>query len=215
LLLNAAMPATDQTSRDEQRSAAIRAAERAGNAARAEFLGRWLPKGGVGAELGVFQGRFSRALLASTEATRLHLIDPFYFFAPVWHWGEGNRSSVDALVAILQDFKPEIESSRVLVHVADDRAVLREMPDEYFDWVYVDTSHQYQHTCDELVLLESKVKSTGVISGDDWQPDPAHRHHGVCKAVGELLDTGRYELLAVDVESRQWAIRRARVDPNT
>jgi hypothetical protein len=97
----------------------------------------------------------------------------------------------------------------VLVHVADDRAALREFPDAYFDWVYVDTSHQYQHTRDELTLLDLKVKPDGVISGDDWQPDPGHRHHGVCKAVTELVSTGRYTLVAVDAASGQWAIRRA------
>jgi hypothetical protein len=42
--------------------------------------------------------------------------------------GCGQRSTVDALVSILRDFKPEIESGRVRVHVADDRATLKELP---------------------------------------------------------------------------------------
>jgi len=182
--------------------------ERQRNAARASLLSRWLPQGGVGAELGVFQGRFSRTLLEATGAARLHLIDPWYLLTAEWHWGWGNRNTVDAVIAVLQDFKCEIGGQRVVVHVADDRAVLRELPDHYFDWVYIDSSHQYEHTRDELDLLFHKVKPEGVIAGDDWRPDPEHRHHGVYRAVTERVSTGEYYLVGADEATTQWAIRR-------
>jgi hypothetical protein len=182
--------------------------ERQRNAARAARLSEWIPPHGVGAELGVFQGRFSRTLLDTTAASRLHLVDPWYLMTAEWHWGWGNRNTVDAVITILQDFKREIEAQRVLVHVADDCAVLREMPDNYFDWVYIDSSHQYGHTCKELDLLVHKVKPEGVIAGDDWRPDPAHRHHGVYRAVMERLNTGTCTLVGADEATTQWAIRR-------
>lgn len=206
-----AAPPTDHDARLEARRLE---AERRHNEARAHLLAQWLPKQGVGAELGVFQGRFSRTLLEASDAATLHLIDPWYFLTPAWHWGTGSRSTVDALVSILQDFKPEIEASRVRVHVADDRAALREFPDAYFDWVYIDSSHQYQHTREELDILETKVKATGVIAGDDWRPDPAHKHHGVYRAVMERLSSGAYELIAADEATTQWAIRRAETTPD-
>jgi hypothetical protein len=31
------------------------------------------------------------------------------------------------------------------------------------------------------------MKPRGIIAGDDWQPSPEHRHHGVCKAGGGLV----------------------------
>jgi SAM-dependent methyltransferase len=182
--------------------------ERQRNAARARVLSEWLPKGGVGAELGVFQGRFSRTLLDLTDANRLHLIDPWYFLTAEWHWGWGNRNTVETLVQILMDFKPEIETARVLVHVADDVPTLREFPNAYFDWVYIDSSHQYEHTVKELDVLGDKVKPEGIIAGDDWRPDPAHKHHGVCRAVIERVSTGTYTLLGADEKTTQWAIRR-------
>ena len=181
--------------------------ERRRNAERAEVLSQWIQPGGVGAELGVFQGRFSRTLLDTTQASKLHLIDPWYFLTPAWHWGWGSRSTVDAVIGVLSDFKPEIETSRVLVHVADDRAVLRTFPDGYFDWVYIDSSHQYAHTCDELEILVHKVKAGGLIAGDDWRPDPAHRHHGVYRAVQERLAAGIFTLAGADEATAQWAVR--------
>jgi hypothetical protein len=183
--------------------------ERQRNAARGEVLGQWLPKYGVGAELGVFQGRFSRTLLDLTDADRLHLIDPFYFLTAEWHWGWGNRNTVDVLIQILLEFKLEIETARVFVHVANDVPTLQQFDDQYLDWAYIDSSHQYEHTVKELDVLESKVKPEGIIAGDDWRPDPAHRHHGVCKAVSERVATGRYLLLGADEKTTQWAIKRA------
>lgn len=182
--------------------------ERQRNAARAAVLAQWLPRGGVGAELGVFQGRFSRALLELTDAERLHLIDPWYFLTAEWHWGWGNRNTVDSLIKVLLDFKLEIEVARVFVHVGDDVPILQQFPDEYFDWVYIDSTHQYEHTVEELDVLERKVKASGIIAGDDWRPDPAHKHHGVFKAVTERVASGRFVLAGSDEQSTQWAIRR-------
>ena len=184
--------------------------ERAHNERRADFLTQWLPKNGVGAELGVFRGEFSPILLRISEAQELHLIDPWYLLAPTWSWAAGNPCTIDALVTILQAFKPQIKRRQVIVHVGDDRSVLATFPDEYFDWVYIDSSHEYDHTCAELSLLQAKMKATGVIAGDDWRPIPTHRHHGVYRAVTELLGGGDYELIAVDEESAQWAIRQRR-----
>jgi hypothetical protein len=182
---------------DEQRS----------NQPRALFVDHILPKNGIGAELGVFKGEFSATLMDRTSARQLHLIDPWYFLTAYWHWGSGDRSTVHALIKILQRFEKDIEGGRVRVHVGDDRQILTFFPDQYFDWVYMDSSHLYEHTRDELQILTSKVKADGVIAGDDWQPDPSHRHHGVYKAVSELVASGKYEIVYADSNDRQWAIR--------
>ena len=99
---------------------------------RIEFVENVLPKHGVGAELGVYKGRFSPILLNRSRAAKLHLIDPWYFLSGHWNWGLGNRSTVDAVVNILRSFKKEIEAGRVAVHVGDDRVVLATFPDHYF-----------------------------------------------------------------------------------
>jgi hypothetical protein len=181
--------------------------ERSANQLRAAFVERVLPKSGIGAELGVFKGEFSPVLLERTNASRLHLIDPWYFLTSHWHWGTGDRSTVHALIKILRRFEKEIESGRVQVHVGDDRQILSTFPERYFDWVYIDSSHFYEHTRDELQILARKMKPDGLIAGDDWQPDPSHRHHGVYKAVTELVAAGQYEVVYADKGDRQWAIR--------
>jgi hypothetical protein len=185
---------------------------------RAAFVRKVLPKHGVGAELGVFRGHFSPVLFAEASPTCLHLVDPWYLLTPRWHWGTGDRSTVNALRRILKRWKREIEAGRVVVHVGDDRDVLRSFADGQLDWAYIDSSHAYEHTRDELRLLHDKVSPGGVIAGDDWQPDPSHQHHGVHRAVQEFAAESGYEIIYAEAVDRQWAIRRAvpsRVDDRT
>lgn len=177
---------------------------------RGPIVADLLPKGGVGAELGVFKGRFSPVLLRASEAERLHLVDPWYLLTPEWHWGVGDRSTVNAVRRILQRFRTEIEAGRVEVHVGNDLDVLRGMADHSLDWAYLDSSHAYEHTVEELALLDRKVRPGGVIAGDDWRPDPDHPHHGVYRAVTEFLQANEYELRYADAGNRQWAISRDR-----
>jgi SAM-dependent methyltransferase len=173
---------------------------------RGPVLEQILPKGGVGAELGVFKGRFSPVLLRVSAAEQLHLIDPWYLLTPEWHWGTGDRSTVNAVRRIKRRFRRQIEEGRVQVHVGRDLDVLSTFADSTFDWVYLDSSHAYEHTVQELDLLHEKVKPGGVIAGDDWRPDPEHPHHGVHRAVNEFVDRRGYEVVYADADNRQWAI---------
>jgi hypothetical protein len=97
----------------------------------------------------------------------------------------------------------------VVLNIAYDQDFLPTLPDAYFDWIYLDTTHAYEQTKLELQLLQKKVKPSGVIAGDDWQPDPSHPHHGVYRAVQEVLAEGKYQMLYVDTHNLQWVIGRA------
>jgi len=181
---------------------------KAHNHARAQFVARYLPPGGVGAELGVHKGYFTEVLLRVARPAMLHLIDPWYLAGSEWTWGRGNRSTVDGLRRVLDLCRDPLVSGRAVVHVSFDLEALASFPGAYLDWVYVDTTHEYEHTQRELALLKEKVKPSGVIAGDDWRTDPAHRHHGVCRAVREFVSVGGYEIIHASDVDNQWAIRR-------
>ncbi len=176
------------------------------NAIRGQIMSNLLPKNGVGAELGVFKGQFSPYLLKYTNANRLHLIDPWFFLTAQWSWAIGNKDTVHAVRKILKKWQKEIEERKIFVHIGDDREVLKTFPNGYFDWIYLDSSHQYEHTVEELIILKEKVKSTGIIAGDDWRPDPKHRHHGVYRAVTEFKKLHGYSIIYSDEQNRQWAM---------
>lgn len=178
------------------------------NSRRAPFLARALPKGGVGCEVGVWKGFFTRTLVEVTEPTRLHLIDPWYVFGPNWTWGHGDRSTTRGLAGLINTYGPELAAGRLVLHIDDDLKVLPTFPDAYFDWAYLDSSHLYEHTLKELELLARKVKPDGVIAGDDWLPDPNDVNHGVYVALNEFVAAGPWRLVYTSEEDQQWALRR-------
>jgi hypothetical protein len=174
---------------------------------RRKLFAEVLPRGAVGAEIGVFKGNLSRFILEVNRPTRLHLIDPWWTMSATWDWASGDKSTARSFAIIVLNLLEPIGSGQVQIHIGDDLQILRQFEDGYFDWVYVDTSHQYAHTRQELRILENKVKAQGIIAGDDWFPDPRHEHHGVYRAVTEFLaENGGWSLVFSDDE--QWAIRR-------
>ena len=95
----------------------------------------------------------------------------------------------------------------MLVHVGYDLEYLRSLPDGHFDWAYIDTSHQYEHSKLELELLREKVKPRGLVVGDDWQEDPSHIHYGLVRAVKEFCAENKWEIILL-TNWGQWAIRQ-------
>jgi hypothetical protein len=174
---------------------------------RGDIVRRFIPAGGVGVELGVHKGSFASVLLDRVLPKRLHLVDPWYLCGDRWDWAEGNPSTIDALVRVLETFREELISQKVVLHVGYDQDVLPTFPDRCLDWAYVDSSHEYEHTKIELDLLRTKVKAGGVIAGDDWITDPRHIHHGVCRAVTELVEREPYEIVYANEDDMQWAVR--------
>lgn len=175
---------------------------------RANVLRSLIRENGIGAEIGVHKGTFSRSILNTVKPQQLHLIDPWYLMGKEWRWGEGNRSTMDALINILQAFEDELINKTIVLHIGYDLEVLMTFPDDYFDWVYLDSSHQYEQTKKELALLKLKVKKEGVIAGDDWYNDPEHRHHGVYLAIQEFVEHEPYEIIYADNQNKQWALKQ-------
>lgn len=178
-----------------------------GDRRRAEWLRQVIAPGGVGVECGVFKGEFSAALLDELAPRTLYLMDPWYLMTREWHWGEGDRSTISALCGILRAFEEELVAGRVVLRIADDLVSLAELPDGHLDWAYVDSTHLYAPTVKELAVLRKKVKPGGIVSGHDWQSDPSHRHHGVCKAVQEAVERGDFSMVLIDEQTIQWAVR--------
>ena len=108
-------------------------------ALRGSVIDQYIPKGKIGAELGVLKGIMSRVLLDITKPKELHLMDPWYFLEANWDWSYGNKSTVDALCNVLKSNKKYIEEGKVFVHVQDDLKTLDLFPDNYFDWIYLDS----------------------------------------------------------------------------
>lgn len=181
---------------------------------RSDFL-KILPKNGVGAELGVFQGQFSQDLIKITKPKKIYLIDPWWKVCGE-HYGDWSRHHNNGELLPTKkayqqavDNVAQVDNNKVAeFFIDDDVEVLKKMEDNSLDWAYVDSTHTYEPTVMELEQLERVVRPDGIISGHDWRPDPKHHHHGVYKAVNEFCEKYNWGILKIDAQYTQWAIKR-------
>ncbi|MFC5068162.1 class I SAM-dependent methyltransferase [Flaviflagellibacter deserti] len=116
-----------------------------------------LPKKAVACEIGVANGDFSAAILQLAEPSILHLVDA---------WDDPRYAADFAVVEY--GFRNKILDGTVKIHRGFSTDRLPEFPENYFDWVYIDTDHSYATTARELEICVRKVKPEGLIAGHDF-----------------------------------------------
>lgn len=157
---------------------------------RGEMLRR-LPRGGIAAEIGAAFGDFTAEIIEKNRPAVLHLVDS---------WSSDRYKA--GLKDIQLKFGDEINKGSLLIQQGLSTEILKELPDNLFDWVYIDTNHGFRVTWEELNICEKKVKNDGMIAGHDFctgntvTPVP----YGVVEAVSKFcLDFGwRYEFLTLE-----------------
>ncbi len=179
---------------------------------RKHFLKR-LPSNTIGVEVGVFRGAFTRSILEIVHPRELHLIDGWGRLhgdgAP--HGGRnirfGRMKPGAAMAEVNKIIQRWDHKGACKMHVEEDVACLKTFKDGFFDWIYMDSAHDYDRTLATLKVVERKLRPGGMILGHDWRPDPDYVHHGVYKAVTEFCAKSGWKVTAVD-DFTQWCISR-------
>ncbi len=162
-----------------------------------------LPKNGYIAELGVANGDYSSEIIQISNPKKLHLID-------VWH---SERYNDELYNNVCNKFNLEINSKQIEIHKKLSYQAVEDFPDQYFDWVYIDTSHCYEGTKKELELYASKIKKGGYIAGHDYTMGNWVKQfrYGVMEAVHEFCVSNgwRIKYLTMDLsEGQSFAIEK-------
>lgn len=145
------------------------------------------------AEIGVWKGHLARHLLRKCR----HIIE--YYAIDSWKVLEGDdygRMGSDRINQEQWDkiyFKVCQEMSyhramKIIKMTALDAAKLFPLKKftGFFDFVYIDTSHFYQNTLDEIRAWLPLVRKGGIIGGHDYAAT-RQEHQGVRKAVDEIF----------------------------
>ena len=94
---------------------------------------------------------------------------------------------------------------RVEVVKKDCSEVCRSFPDNHFDFVYIDASHEYQYIKRDLREWYPKVKKGGVFAGHDYTNDDTTSiggiNFGVKQAVDEFVDENSLEMFLTNEKS--------------
>ncbi|GAG22015.1 unnamed protein product [marine sediment metagenome] len=171
-----------------------------------------LPKGGIGAEIGVSEGLFSEVLLKVCKPRRLHLIDPWTFIT-----SDALRN--DASNVCQEGQESRYTQVRQRLGVKREVEILREYSlvavqtfgDGYFDWIYVDADHTQAGV--DAEAWWPKVKSGGWLTGHDYTM--AGEHITVKAQIDEFVARHGLELFVTrgdtDIYEKNypsWAVRK-------
>ena len=122
-------------------------------------IAKILTPGGIGAELGVAEGRFSARILESSKLSYLYSIDA---------WGDRGHDVNEYRIAFgnLHPYR----ARNTLLRMRFDEA-LPLFADAFFDFIYIDG---YAHTGEDSGQTfrdwYPKLKPGGIMAGDDYHP---------------------------------------------
>ena len=154
----------------------------------AMFAQKYFVKTGNAAEIGVYLGQFASHNLQSWKQD-YYMIDSF---DEVREW--------DLNSGVPQDFNghPHYDACKQVQHDHGDRVkiikglsvpVAETFEDGFFDWIYIDAMHDYKNVRDDLEAWWPKVRSGGIISGDDFYSSaPALEHYNKFSDKKTLTD---------------------------
>lgn len=130
-----------------------------------------LENNSIGCELGVFEGSFSQILVNSGKFSKLYLVDLFGKI-DIATSGDKRGNNIKVYLhtdAMLEVVKEKFGSNPIVeICTSDSVSFLNSMPDDYFDFIYIDTVHDYNHTRKELEASLRVIKNGGFICGHDY-----------------------------------------------
>ena len=115
---------------------------------REAMMAAMVPAGGIGAELGVQNGHFSRFLLDRLAPTALHLFDL-------------------AVDPIRDDVRSD---KRVHLHAGDSSSSLAALKPLQFDWIYIDGDHSETGASKDAEAARARIRPGGLVVFNDYTP---------------------------------------------
>jgi len=165
-----------------------------------------IPKNSIGAEIGVARGLNAIYLNHIIKPSLLYLIDQWDENQPALDYsGQYNKHKINLKNrAKIKNYYKEVKKlfelhENVTVKRLRSDLWLESIEDNTLDWIYIDTSHQYNQTKKELDLSVKKVKKNGLICGHDFCVNPIWAD-GVIAPVIDLIQQQKIEMIAMSTE---------------
>lgn len=152
-----------------------------------------------GAEIGVADGRFSRAILSAIPDLHLTCVDFWPTGYKTWmgtEWtGEMQRRNRAAFMRMAGEFLP-----RLAIIEAPSLDAAQSVLDGSLDFVFIDADHSYEAVKADIGAWSPKVRAGGFITGHDYD---SQKFPGVIRAVNEFFPS------VVTQEDYVWMAQKA------
>lgn len=137
------------------------------------------------AEVGCGYGQHSKQILRDTSVLKHYMIDQYKFY-PNDGFSEGIKSisssqtldeKFDDFCTIVQNQVAEFGNRCEFIRKSSVEAA-NDISDNSLDAVFVDANHEFKYVLEDLYAWWNKVKSGGVMAGDDyWMSDVKRAVH--------------------------------------
>jgi hypothetical protein len=146
---------------------------------------------GFGLEIGVELGNFSRVIINSSSLSKIYLLDAWKMFPKEESSGMiylTQKQQDDNYNHVVNETKQY--GNRVTIIRKNSHDAISDFPDGYFDFIYIDASHDYEHVKKDIWEWYPKVKNNGLYSGHDYLDGKFRKvTYGVKRAVNEFCYT--------------------------
>jgi len=140
---------------------------------------RWIRKV---AEIGVFEGFTSSAILEVRTIENCYLVDPWKPYKDISYIGTRGQDYLED--CCFRTYLKFFRDPRVTILRMESLAAAK-LFDRELDFVYIDGDHSYEAVLSDIKAWLPKIKHPGLIAGHDYGVIP-----DVTKAVHEMLPRG-------------------------
>lgn len=147
---------------------------------------------GYGVEIGVATGYYSSEIIALGRVEKLYGVDPY-----VPHQGYRDYTRETTFDKLRNESHQRLEGhpNYEFIETYSTEASHR-FKDNSLDFVYIDGDHSYEAVMDDIKTWFPKLKSGGVMAGDDYAESPRDRRfYDVIRAVDEYVETNSIPML--------------------
>ncbi len=116
-----------------------------------------------GAEIGVAEGNYSEVLLEANPTCELLLVDPWHAYSD----NPQNKSKEKHEFAYNETLRKTKPYPNVKIDMRYSMDAVRDVADGTLDWIYLDAHHSYPFIMSDLIFWSRKVRSGGIVAGDD------------------------------------------------
>lgn len=125
---------------------------------------------GIGVEIGVLRGDYSKMILEEWKHGTLYLVDTWRHISEYIDMnGRDDQYHYDCMIETAKNINNYQNRAHMIRMGSAESAKL--FPNEYFDFIYIDADHSYEAVKQDLEVWWPKIKKGGIFSGDDFIPE--------------------------------------------
>lgn len=147
--------------------------------------------GGLGVEIGVFEGESSRLLITQVAPAKLYLVDPWrHQEASIYaSWANADAGVQEKRYQkVVEAFAKETASGQVSIHRLLSSEATRLFSDNSLNWVSHDGNHAKNAVLADLRAYWPKIIPGGLMVVDDYCDRINENYYGVVPAIADFLD---------------------------